>query len=500
MLTTLLGVTDTHAGSRAEGGLAGRKLTHLAQKTLDGILDQSLQLAKPQAVLHLGDLIEHSGAEVPQEERARVDERNFITALQSFQSLHIPSMHCIGNHPVMAASEEVLTSALGLKEPYYARDIGEHRVIMLHSRVRHRHDSALHKSGSGIYIDDQQLEWLRRDLDATDKNVLVCCHHPLVDQDLRGNVWFERYPQCALTENRDKVQEVLSKSGKVVAVLSGHTHWNYLDVDQFGTPHLTLQSLSENFRGDGTPANTHAVVVLKDAAFNVEIFGNDLALRSAEQSPEQIARDLAATYNRIANIYDQKTFQYGQAEHEQFERLCELLRPGHCNTVVDFGCGPGRDVPYWERRNFRYVGVDISDGLLDIARRRSPNQRYVLGDFGAVNLPPNSAALAIHNSSLQHIPRVALDAALRKAFETLEPGGVFYCHYRSGFGESLSISTEYGLPISRFIALYTTEEMEAALHRVGFEVIRSEVYDHKYPGLKGQVVQYKTRTYARKPV
>jgi hypothetical protein len=89
---------------------------------------------------------------------------------------------------------------------------------------------------------------------------------------------------------------------------------------------------------------------------------------------------------------------------------------------------------------------------------------------------------------------------LRKVFDTLEPNGIFYCHYRSGAGESLSISTEYGRPIARFIALYTEHEMGQAMRDVGFEVLEHNTFDHKYDGLKGTVVQYKTRTWARKPL
>jgi Icc protein len=499
MVTTLQVLTDVHAGSVAEGLYGDHKLTHLAPKILTDVLRRGRERGDIQAVLNLGDLIEHARLTLPEEIRKEIDRENLAKIVHQFHELSVPSMHCIGNHPLMSLAEEVITSTLGLDHPYYARDIGDHRIIMLHSRFSHRFDSPTHKSGSGIYIDDKQLEWLRRELEVTEKNVLVCCHHPLSDQDLTGNIWFDKYPQCALTDNRKEVQDLLASSGKVIAVLSGHTHWNYLDVDRFGTPHLTLQSMSENYRGDGTPAATYGVAVLKDAAFNVEIFGNDLTLRGANRSHEQIALDLARTYNSIAEIYDAKTSQYGEAEYRQYNLLRELLKTGHSKVVVDFGCGPGRDVANWQGSDFRYVGVDISEKFLDIARRRSPNETFVCGDFTSVELPPNSAAIAIHNSSLQHVPRSSLDAALRKAFDTLEPGGVFYCHYRSGEGESLSISTEYGLPISRFIALYTEEEMEASLCRVGFDIINSVTYDHKYDGLKGKVVQYKTRTYARKP-
>lgn len=499
MVTTLQVLTDVHAGSPAEGHASNRKLSKLAPAVLDSVLQQGAARGDIQAVLSLGDLIEHSGAAISEHLRAETDEKNFRNTLRSFDSLTVPTLHCIGNHPLMILMEDVITSALGLEQPYYARDIGEHRIIMLHSRFRHKRDSGGHKSGSGIYIDDQQLSWLRKELESTDRNVLVCSHHPLDDQDLRGNIWFEKYPQCAHTENRRDVQEILATYGNVVAVASGHTHWNYLSKDNFGTTHITLQSLSENFRGDGTPAGTYGVMALKDAAFNLEIFGNDLALRNAAQDPEHIAEECASTYNSIAEIYDSKTQQFGSAEIVQYERLFEFLLPGHGNRVVDFGCGPGRDVHYWEKRKFAYTGVDISERFMEIARVRNPGQTFLCENFTTASLPRNAAAIAIHNSSLQHVPRIALDATLRKVFDTLEPGGLFYCHYRSGETQSLSISTEYGRPISRFIALYTEEEMEAALRRVGFDVIGSETFDHKYEGLKGKVVQYKTRTYARKP-
>jgi len=499
MTTTLQVITDTHAGCAAEGHGSQRKLTGVAADVLKGVLKEGRERTTLDGVVDLGDLIEHAGSTVSPSDRAATDIANFRKTLDIFSECRLPTFHCIGNHPVMSATEQALTDALGLDKPYYARDIGDHRIIMVHSRISHVADSPGNKSGSGIYIDDAQLAWLRDELARTDRNVLVCSHHPISDQDLTGNVWFEQYPQCALMTNRAQVQEILGASGKVIAVLNGHTHWNYLTKDSYGVPHITLQSLSENFRNDGTPAATYGIAVLKDATFNLEVFGNDLMLRNAIQNPQQIVTDLAATYDGIADVYDAKTSQFGEPEHRMFDGLIERLKPGHGNRVVDFGCGPGRDVPYYASKGFTVTGVDASGELLRIAGKRSPEQRFIRSDFATAPLEPNSAAIAIHNSSLQHVPRAGLRDALKKVFDTLEPNGVFYCHYRSGQGESLSISTEYGRPIARFIALYTEHEMEQAMRDVGFEVLESTTFDHKYSGLKGQVVQYKTRTWARKP-
>lgn len=498
-MTTLQVITDVHAGSRAEGHASDRKLTHVARNTLEGALLEGEGRTRLDGRINLGDLIEHADSTTRAEDRAGIDTAHFSETLQLFRRSSLLSLHCIGNHPLMAATDKMITDALGLESPYYARDIGDHRIIMLHSRFTHRTNSPEHRSGSGIFLDQEQLAWLKTELARTERNVLVCCHHPLSDQDLTGNVWFEKYPECALTSNRQEVQKILAESGKVIAVLNGHTHWNHLAIDHFGTPHVTLQSLSENFRNDGTPAGTYGIAVLKDAAFNLEIFGKDSMLRNADQNPKQIAADLAATYDSIARIYDEKTSQFGEPEHREFDKLITMLNPCHSKLVVDFGCGPGRDVPYYANKGFQTIGVDTSSELLEIARRRSSEAQFVHADFSTAPLVRNQAAIAIHNSSLQHIPRAALRDALQKVFDTLEPGGIFYCHYRSGVGESLSISTEYGLPIARFIALYTEQEMEQAMREVGFQEIKHDTFDHKYDGLKGTVVQYKTRSWARKP-
>lgn len=496
--TTFQVLTDAHLGSPAAGKGASRKLTDLAQPTLQDVLQTGATRFSPSFRLHLGDLIEHvSGGD--RKDSALLDTENFRLALEIFKQDGIPTHHCIGNHPLMSATEEMLLRVLNRESPYYSFDVGEHHIVMLHSRFVHRSTTTEHRSGSGIYIDEPQIQWLRQDLSKTDKPTVICCHHPLCDQDLTGNVWFEQYPQCALTENRVALQQIFAESNKVIAVLNGHTHWNYVATDTFGTPHITLQSLSENFRDDGTPAATFGIGTLKGRSFNLEIHGNDLMLRNALRSPKAIAESLGHTYTSIAEVYARKTAEFGAPECEQFDKIVQMLPVGHSGVVVDFGCGPGRDISHYQKRGFRAVGVDAAQGLIRIAEKLNPEAQFLVSDFADARIEPNSVAVAIHNSSLQHVPKSELQRVLQKAFDVLEPGGILYCHYRSGQAESLSISTEYDRPIARFIALYTEHEMEAAGRAVGFQVVTSNTFDHEYTGIKGVTVKWKTRTWFRKP-
>jgi SAM-dependent methyltransferase len=182
-------------------------------------------------------------------------------------------------------------------------------------------------------------------------------------------------------------------------------------------------------------------------------------LRNALGTPKEIAQSLASTYSSIADVYAEKTSEFGAPECDQFDKIIGQLSIGHSGVVVDFGCGQGRDVAHYQRRGFRVIGVDIASRLVAIARRLNPEATFITAGFADAEIPPNTAAIAIHNSSLQHVLKSELSRVLQKAFDVQEPGGILYCHYRAGHGESLSISTEYDRPIARFTALYTEQEM-----------------------------------------
>ena len=75
------------------------------------------------------------------------------------------------------------------------------------------------------------------------------------------------------------------------------------------------------------------------------------------------------------NPYDQRyagqEFYWGKQPSSLCERVIELLQPGddYHPTLLDLGCGEGRDVVYFARRGFRATGLDLSLPGLEKARR-----------------------------------------------------------------------------------------------------------------------------------
>jgi SAM-dependent methyltransferase len=95
--------------------------------------------------------------------------------------------------------------------------------------------------------------------------------------------------------------------------------------------------------------------------------------------------------------------------------------------AVDFGCGAGRSTRFLKRLGFEVVGIDISEEMLAIARRRDPGGRYVHVEDGRyAHLGAGEHDLVQSIFTFDNIPgrknRVTILSGL---VELLVPGGRF---------------------------------------------------------------------------
>lgn len=108
----------------------------------------------------------------------------------------------------------------------------------------------------------------------------------------------------------------------------------------------------------------------------------------------------------------------------------ERAAPAPGETVVDLGCGRGRDVlraAALVGDRGRAVGVDLSAEMLAAARgaaARSPeNVRFVRSGLAPLDLPDATADVVISNCAINHAPDKA--AVYREIHRVLRPGGRF---------------------------------------------------------------------------
>ena len=94
--------------------------------------------------------------------------------------------------------------------------------------------------------------------------------------------------------------------------------------------------------------------------------------------------------NRFKTMSQYDTFakdfsQSRQAGWPEFELLRPLIKEG--SRVLDLGCGNARLRKFLDKQNVKpgaYFGLDLSEGLLKIARKENPQDHFFRGSFGEI--------------------------------------------------------------------------------------------------------------------
>lgn len=127
-----------------------------------------------------------------------------------FNSAHESTIHVIGNHDLdHKLTREDCHKAWGIDSSYYTRDVADAlQMIVLDGNER---GSPSYKSGYPSFVGKEQLAWLKKELEATDKPVVILSHQPL------AGAW--------PVDNAVEIQKLLSAfASKIVLCINGHSH------------------------------------------------------------------------------------------------------------------------------------------------------------------------------------------------------------------------------------------------------------------------------------
>ncbi len=249
-------LTDIHLGPEGYHKGVLRKMNKDVKLFLDDFVEEMNNNVKPEFVVILGDLVEDDN---------EINDRNNIDYIvKLFKKLECPVYYVAGSHDLQNISEEELIKLFKQENLYYSFNEDEFHIIVLYTK------STKHKNA---FISEEQISWLKNDLEKTNKKTIIFSHSPLADQDLTGNPWFEGKPEYYLTTNSKIIRDIFSTSKKVIAAFNGHLHWDKQDIHN-NIPYFTIQSLTENEDDKGLASEAHAVVNIDGNKVDVEIKGN----------------------------------------------------------------------------------------------------------------------------------------------------------------------------------------------------------------------------------
>jgi SAM-dependent methyltransferase len=166
-------------------------------------------------------------------------------------------------------------------------------------------------------------------------------------------------------------------------------------------------------------------------------------------------------YNRHAAAFRDAT-----SDHDVRQNLDALLKCIEGTppfTILDFGCGPGRDLCALKALGHVAIGLDGAPSFVAMARELSGCDVWQQ-DFLALALPPARIDGIFANASLQHVPRAELPRVLGELRGALKPRGVFFASLPHGHDEEGWIRGRYG-------AYHDPRTWRACVGGAGFELL-----------------------------
>lgn len=200
---------------------------------------------------------------------------------------------------------------------------------------------------------------------------------------------------------------------------------------------------------------------------------------------------IRAAYDTVASEYADKFFH--ELDHKPLDRklldlFCErTLKPG---LVCEVGCGPGEVAAYLSPRGIDVYGVDISEEMVQTARRLSPSIRFERGDMLSLSADDDSLAGVVGFYAIVNLSKGEVRRACAEFHRKLRASAPLLLSFHAG-DETLHLTEFLGKPASLDFFFYPVEVIMGMLEQVGFRIdeviVRSPYETVEHPSQRAYI-------------
>jgi len=214
---------------------------------------------------------------------------------------------------------------------------------------------------------------------------------------------------------------------------------------------------------------------------------------------EEKISDVQSSYDKVADEYARHIYdelQHKPLDCSLLDRFADSVR--NAGIVCDLGCGPGHVARYLRGRGAQVCGIDLSQGMIEQARRLNPDIDFNRGDMRALPVNDNAWAGIAAFYSVVNLPASEVVQSAREMMRALMPGGRLLLSFHIGEDTSQMEEELWGREIALEINFFRVSTIASYISNAGLDV--EEIIER---GPYAPEVEYQSRRayiFAQKPM
>lgn len=180
--------------------------------------------------------------------------------------------------------------------------------------------------------------------------------------------------------------------------------------------------------------------------------------------------DTRISYDTVAASYADRLRDALTEQPFLRSALAWFAETAPAGPVADVGCGPGHVTAHLNKLGVDAFGIDLSPGMIELARRDNPGLRFEVGSMTDLKLADASVAGLLAWWSLIHIPDDAVPQVFAHFRRVLRPGGPLLIGFHVGDDARLKTQGYGGHPMKVRVHCRRPDQVGAWLREAGFTV------------------------------
>jgi ubiquinone/menaquinone biosynthesis C-methylase UbiE len=187
------------------------------------------------------------------------------------------------------------------------------------------------------------------------------------------------------------------------------------------------------------------------------------------------------TKESITKAYDQAAQEYAAKFWDELnkkpfdrmllERFAAQILEGE--TILEIGCGPGEVSGYLHSQGMICLGTDISERMIESARKYFPKVRFEVQDFFQLGYPDNGFGGVVGFYAIVNLLMPEIEALLREVKRVLKSGGQFLFSFHVYEGEEKTEVQDFLDQPDNPLTFYyfKVDELKELVEKVGYQVV-----------------------------